>query len=184
LTRKTSPRCRLLFLAVNWIRKGGDIAFDTLLKLVESGVDAELIVCGCVPPHGVSHERMTVIPFLNKDDPLQLKTLTGLLLASDFLLLPTRYDCTPIVFCEANAFGTPVITTDTGGASGLIKNGENGFMLPPSAGGAEYAETICSVYRDDRRYAELRGSSRAAFEDRLNWNSWAIAVSRVLAEVV
>lgn len=184
LNRGKSGRLRLLFLAVNWFRKGGDIAFETLVSFTKQGIDAELIVCGCVPPTGVSHERMTVIPFLSKDDPVQMKVLTDLFLTADFLLLPTRYDCTPIVFCEANAFGMPVVTTDTGGVSSLISDGVNGIMLPSSARGDQYADAIYGLYRDDVQYAALNRSSRAAFEERLNWDSWALSVGKVFTGIL
>ena len=184
LARKKSERCRLLFLGVDWIRKGGDIAFETLLKLEELGVQAELMVCGCTPPQGVTYERMTVIPFLDKNDEKQRKELEQLLMAADFLLLPTRADCTPIVFCEASAFGLPVITTHTGGVPEIVREGENGFLLPYEARGDAYAEVIARVYHDDERYAELVRTSRAAFEARLNWDAWGIAVKHILADLL
>lgn len=184
LKKKKSDRCRLLFVGVDWQRKGGEIAFEALLKLEEMGIQAELIVCGCVPPEAFSHERMKVIPFLNKNDEKQYKELEQLYISSDFLLLPTRNECYGIVFCEANAFGLPVITTSTGGVPEVVRDGENGFVLPLSARGAEYAEVIARIYRDDQRYAELVRSSRAAFDDRLNWDSWGITVKKILTEML
>ncbi len=184
LAREKSERCRLLFLGVDWVRKGGDIAFETLLKLEELGVQAELIVCGCTPPERIAHERIKVIPFLDKNDERQRKELEQLLMSADFLLVPTRADCTPIVFCEASAFGLPVITTDTGGVPEVVGEGENGFLLPYEARGDAYAEVIARVYHDDERYAELVRASRAAFEERLNWDAWGVAVKHILADVL
>ena len=184
LQKQKSGRCRLLFMAVNWQRKGGDIAFETLLKLEEMGIEAELIVCGCTPPKEFAHEHMTVIPFLDKNDERQREELNKLFIKSDFLLLPTRGDCTPIVFSEANAFGLPIITTNTGGVPEIIREGENGFMLPMSARGEEYAKIIAEVYRDDSRYAELVKSSRAAFDERLNWDAWGTSVANILHEML
>jgi glycosyltransferase involved in cell wall biosynthesis len=184
LQKQRSGRCRLLFLAVNWPRKGGDIAFETLLKLEEMGVEAELIVCGCTPPKEFVHERMTVIPFLDKNDERQREELNKLFVKSDFLLLPTRGDCTPIVFSEANAFGLPIITTNTGGVPEIVHEGENGFMLPMSARGADYAKVIEEVYQDDSRYSELVKSSRAAFDNRLNWDAWGTSVAKILHEML
>lgn len=182
--KRGTGRCRLLFLAVNWARKGGPLAFETLQHLLKRGIDAELIVCGCVPPPGARHERVIVIPFLNKDDPEHREQLEALFLSSGFLLLPTRHDCTPIVFCEANGFGLPVITSDTGGVSSVIRNGENGYMLPLQSGGADYAGLISEVYGNDCRYSALRRSSRAAFDERLNWDSWAKAAGTVFRSIL
>jgi len=61
-----------------------------------------------------------------------------------------------------------------------VKDGENGFLLPPSAGGAEYAALIAEVYRDEQRYAELVRSSRVVFETRLNWDAWGITVNKLM----
>jgi glycosyltransferase involved in cell wall biosynthesis len=184
LTRKPSGRCRLLFLGVEWERKGGDIAFETLLKLEELGIAAELTVCGCTPPQAFAHERMHVIPFLDKNDKRQYRELERLFLESDFLFVPTRADAYGLVFCEASAFGLPVITTSTGGVPEAVRDGENGFLLPYDARGAAYAEVIAAAYRDHERYAALVRDSRAAFESRLNWDAWGVAVGRILADLL
>jgi glycosyltransferase involved in cell wall biosynthesis len=182
LGKKRSDDCKLLFLGVNWERKGGDIAFETMLRLREMGIPAELIVCGCTPPGELSHPALKVIPFLDKNDAQQGERLARLLASSDFLLLPTRAECAGIVFCEAAAFGLPVITTDTGGVSGMVVNGENGYMLPINATPAEYARTIYDIHQDHEHYGRLVMSSRKAFEQKLNWDSWALAVKRILID--
>lgn len=182
--KQKSDQCRLLFIGFDWQRKGGDIAFETLLALEERGIQAELTVCGCVPPPRYTHRRMKVIPYLDKNNPDQYHLLEQLYLKSDFLLLPTRNECFGLVFCEANAYGLPVITTHTGGVPEVVKDGQNGFVLPISARGPAYADTIATLYQDDRRYAELVHSSRAAFDERLNWNAWGLATSQLITEML
>jgi glycosyltransferase involved in cell wall biosynthesis len=179
--RKRSDQCKLLFTGLEWERKGGDIAFETLLRLEKMGIEAELIVCGCVPPGNISHPHLRVIPYLDKNDPHQHDELEHLFITSDFLLLPTRADCAPNVFREANAFGLPVITTNTGGISSIITDGENGSMLPLEARGNDYAALIVSIYNDEERYAEMVRASRKAFEERLNWDTWGRAVRDILS---
>lgn len=184
LGKKKSDRCRMLFVGNNWERKGGSIAFETLLALEDMHIQSELIICGCTPRGNISHERMTVIPFLDKTDEIQRMKLEQLYMMADFFLLPTRNDCTPIVFCEANAFGLPVITTDTGGIAGIIKQGENGFMLPYNDRGGAYAEVIAKIYQDDQQYRDLVRSSRAAFDTRLNWDAWGQAMKSILTAML
>src|SRR5260370_21113533 len=130
LNRQRSDQCKLLFVGRDWNRKGGPIAFETLLKLEERGIQAELIICGCIPPKAFSHERMRIIPYLNRKDPVQRRELEMLYETADFFLLPTRADCTPMVFCEASSFGLPIIAPDIGGVHEIIRDGENGFLLP------------------------------------------------------
>jgi hypothetical protein len=50
----TAPTCRLLFMGVGWERKGGGIAYETLLALEALSIDAELIICGSTPPSGIA----------------------------------------------------------------------------------------------------------------------------------
>ncbi len=182
--KKKSDRCRLLFIGFDWQRKGGDIAFETLLALEQHGIEAELIVCGCVPPRKFSHPRMKVIPYLDKNDANQYKELEQLYLSSDFLLLPTRNECFGLVFCEANAFGLPVVSTFTGGVPEVIREGENGFLLPLHARGSDYARVIARLYSDEQLYNDLVRSSRKAFDDRLNWDAWGAAASASIIEML
>jgi len=183
--RKKSSCCRLLFVAnTDWLRKGGDIAFETLLSLEEKGIQAELIVCGLTPPSTFSHERMRVIPFLDKKDERQRKEFEHLYMSSDFLLLPTRNDTFGMVFCEAGAYGLPSITTNTGGVPEVVRDGENGFVLPYDARGDAYAEVIAKIYQDDQLYRAMVKASRAAYDERLNWDAWGIAVTDLIAQLL
>ena len=127
---------------------------------------------------------MKVIPFLNKNDENQRKELEQLYITSDFLLFPTRNECYGIVACEASAFGLPVVATDTGGVAGAVSEDENGFLMPYNARGAEYAQLIAQVYQDEPRYAALVKSSRAVFDEKLNWDAWGSTVKRLLSEML
>jgi glycosyltransferase involved in cell wall biosynthesis len=182
--KKKSAICKLLFVGVDWQRKGGEIAFETLLALHQMKIPAELIVCGCVPPKHFIHPAMKVIPYLNKNDPAQYNYMVQLYLEANFLLLPTRNECFGIVFCEANAFGLPAITTQTGGVPEVVRNDENGFVLPLEAQGDAYARLIASIYNDEARYAQLVLSSRAAYDERLNWDSWGITVNNIISSIL
>ena len=180
--RKRSDECRLFFLGVHWQRKGGDIALQTLLELERMGVNAHLTICGCVPPQPVFHPRITVIPYLSKKIPEQKKQLEQLFEHSDFLLLPTRAECWGIVFSEAASYGLPVISTDTGGVNGVVKEGASGFLLPLSATGTDYAELIQKIYGDEKLYSELVKSSRAHYENEINYDTWAQRLKEKLFE--
>lgn len=184
LSRKKGNVCRLLFLGVLWDRKGGSIAFEALKELINKGIDAELTVCGCIPPPQFIHGKMKVIPFLNKNNKADYKTFHDLLMNSDFLILPSRNECFGVVFCEASAYGLPSIAADTGGISGAIKEGENGFLLPLSATGKDYANIISRIFKDDERYYKLVKSSRDLYESSLNWDAWAKEVTILIAPLL
>jgi glycosyltransferase involved in cell wall biosynthesis len=173
LEKEKNPTLTLLFLAVDWDRKGGRIAFEALKHLHSMGIQAKLIVCGCIPPKEFSHSFMEVIPFLNKNIKEDHDRFIELLSTSHFLILPTRADCSLLVACESNAYGMPAITTATGGVADVVKDNVNGFCLPYQADGTKYAEIIAEIFNDKERYHQLILSSRKRFEEKLNWDKWA-----------
>lgn len=172
-------RCKLLFVGVEWVRKGGAIAFDTLVQLRKNGVAAELTICGCVPPTGFEHPNLTIIPFLDKNNPEQLARMVQLYREADFFLLPTRAECAAVAFCEASSFGVPSFTTDTGGIADFVENGINGYRLALSANGADFAEAIERVLNNPTLYQQLRVSARDLYEQKLNWDAWGRAAKQL-----
>jgi glycosyltransferase involved in cell wall biosynthesis len=170
----------LLFLAVDWDRKGGKIAFDALVHLHEQGIEAKLIVCGCTPPAQYQHPGLEVIPFINKNLPADYAQFVRILSSSHFLLLPTRADCSLLVAMEANSYGVPAITTAVGGVPDVVLDGINGYCLPLEAEGQAYAKTIAAIYADEPRYRQLVASSRKRFDEELSWTKWTDLFERAL----
>jgi glycosyltransferase involved in cell wall biosynthesis len=127
---------------------------------------------------------MKVIPFLDKNNLNDRAKLINLLLNANFLLLPTRSEAYGIVFCEANAFGLPVIATDTGGVSEIVKNGYNGFLLSRNAEASDYARTIMQIWNDESKYFELVQNSRKSYDQRLNWDAWGKKVKKALDTIL
>jgi glycosyltransferase involved in cell wall biosynthesis len=171
---------KLLFVGVYWEDKGGDIVYDCFLELLKKGFPVELTVVGCQPEHGRSHPKMKVIPFIDKNDPEGQKQLADIYQEHHFLLLPTRFDCTPIVINEASAFGVPVIAPRTGGVEGHLKNHENGCLADYNDKGEKYAEIIETYLKDPQMYLLLRKSTRKLYEDQLNWEKWTLSLKKIL----
>jgi len=180
-TRKKDELFKLLFIGVYWKRKGGDVVFDTFKFLLDKGYNVSLTICGCVPP--IQHEKMKVYPFLNKNIEEDMNKLTEIIQESHVLFVPTKADCSPIVFCEASAFGLPIITTDTGGVSSIVENDVNGFCLPINSNSTAYAEVIIKLIQDEQNFLKLSKSSRALYLSKLNWENWGKEVSDIITKI-
>jgi glycosyltransferase involved in cell wall biosynthesis len=170
--KQNNTTLTLLFLAVDWDRKGGKIAFDALVQLHAQGLKAKLIVCGCTPPAEYQHPGLEVIPFINKNLPQDYDLFVQILSTSHFLILPTRADCSLLVAMESNSYGMPAITTEVGGVPDVVLDGVNGYCLPLEAEGKAYAELIAEIYADQPRYQQLIESSRKRFDEELSWTKW------------
>ena len=175
--------CRLLFIGLDWERKGGDIVIETAALLREANFPCHFDLVGALPDTAVLASNVTLHGRLIKSDPEQLATFTGLLRGASILFLPTRQDCTPMVFAEANALGVPALASDVGGVSGVVSDGENGMLLPGDATAADFANAIISLWNDRPRYLAMRLSARAAYDDRLNWRAWAKGMAAMINEL-
>ena len=81
------------------------------------------------------------------------------------------------MFCEASAFGLPLITTNTGGIPTIVEDGVNGYKLPLEATGREFAKKIIEVYSNTALYNKMRISSRNKFDEVLNWDKAGLRLS-------
>jgi len=67
---------------------------------------------------------------------------------------------------------------------GAIRNGRNGYLLPPEAPPQAYAELIRDLFRDRDRYLSLVASSRDTYEETHNWDAWGARTLRVIQSAV
>lgn len=184
LQHRISAPLRLLWVGADWNRKGGDIAFDCMMQLRRQGIDARLAICGCTPPARFLHDAVESVGFLRKNIPADRQQLSQLYLDSHLFLFPTRAEAFGSVLCEASAHGLPALATDTGGVGGAVRDGENGYLLPVSATGSDYAVKVLEVIRSNNEYERLVRGSRDAYESRLNWDTWGKTVRPVFEDLV
>ncbi|MDP2454933.1 MULTISPECIES: glycosyltransferase family 4 protein [unclassified Kaistella] len=178
-----SSEITFLFLGVEWERKGGQIALDTIKILRERNYPVKLQVVGCIPPVTAADE-MNVIPFLNKNNPAEAQQIFDFLQHSHFMFMPTRADCTPISFCEAASYGLPVISTNTGGVEAIVESEKTGFLLPLDANAEQYADKIEVLLRNPNQIKKLSLNARKKYEEELNWDFWGEEIQKVITNLL
>jgi len=177
VSARSRESCTLLFLGVDWERKGGQIAVEAARLLNLRGLKTQLIVAGCSVP-GEKHAFVTELGFISKRTEEGRSKIAELLRTSNFLIFPTRAECAGIVLSEASAFGLPIITTDTGGIATYVSQEMNGVRLPLTAGAEIYADHILRIFRDQSTYRAMAFAGWNEYSGRLNWQS---AVSSLLS---
>ncbi len=180
---KVSSPFHLLFLGINWERKGGKIALETYRLLKKQNANIKLTICGCVPPENINDPGVTVIPFLNKNIAEESARFDALLKSADLLLLPTKAECFGVVFCEAAAYGLPSLSYETGGTASAIVDGKSGKLFPLTSGPEEFAAIIKNWLNKPEEFSSLRRTSRETFEQHLNWDSWAKRIASIATTI-
>ena len=176
--------CRLLFIGIHWLRKGGDVVLAAGEILAERGFPFRIDIVGSAPDEGLPERPwLTSHGYLSKADEGQRAQLQALIQKAGFLFLPTRQDTYGIVFAEASAYGTPSVTRDVGGVASVVRDGVNGIVLPADATAEDFAAAIEAVWRDRARYQELREGARREYEQRLNWTSWARSIRNIIVQL-
>lgn len=184
IAKRPTDRCDLVFLSVDWHRKGGPFALRVAQLLNDSGIPTSLSVVGCKPEFdGTLPDFVRPLGYIPKNTAEGSARLSELLLSSHFLILPSLADCTPMVVAEANSHGLPALARDTGGISSLVSNGANGVLFKPTASAYEYAQYVVELMAQPGTYEQLAHSSRNAQERRLNWDTAGKAVAKILRGV-
>ena len=170
INARDSDVCRLLFVGKEWTRKGGDIALQVASQLNQRGIPTELHIVGC-NPRGELPGFVKLHGFISKASEEGRRRLDDLFSRSHFFVLPTRADCTPVVFPEACSFGLPILTSNVGGIPTVVRDGKNGFAYPLDASPEQYCATIERLWSSKQEYVQLALSSFTEYSERLNWDT-------------
>jgi glycosyltransferase involved in cell wall biosynthesis len=177
--------CKLLFVGIDWERKGGEIAVEITRKLNEFSLKTELHIAGCNPalPQPIP-DFVKIHSFIDKKTNEGLKKFISLFKESHFFIMPSLYEPYGIVFCEANSFALPAIGSDTGGIPTIIKDNINGLLMKQPVNIEIISENIIKLFQDKRTYNEIAISSYNEFKTRLNWESSCQIVKQLMSEII
>ena len=135
----------------------------TAQKALQAGIEAargagiELLIAG-EGPERAALERLGHGRFLG---PLPRRSVLELFAAADAVLLSSAWENFPHVLVEALALGTPVIATRVGGVAEVVRDGENGLLVPPGDVGA-LRDAIVRFFSSPPLAASLRAAAAAS----------------------
>jgi glycosyltransferase involved in cell wall biosynthesis len=171
VANRSAEECRLLFVGVDWVRKGGDTVLAAAQIMAAEGQPTKLTIVGCDPfgSRGAP-PFVDVVGFLSGRSEQDREKLNWLFQSSHFLVLPSAAEAYGIVLCEAAAYALPSVASRTGGISDIIDDGITGELLPEHADGRQYAETLMTLFRNQERYRTLAMAAFDKYRKQLNWD--------------
>lgn len=167
-------KVKLLFVGVDWERKGADLAIKTAAKLEKlyPGKFSLDIIGLDKPDKEVISENIKFHGFLNKNSNEDRNKIIEFYQNSHLFFLPTKAEAAGIVFSEASEYGLPIITHNTGGISSYVGNDISGKLLPIGSSEDDFINAILSIVGCPNTYIRYSKNARNKYLNELNWQIW------------
>jgi glycosyltransferase involved in cell wall biosynthesis len=177
---------RLVFLGNLIPRKGLHTVLNALQRLPPDA--AQLNVIGSPDLHPVYASRIRRwIGRMNGQvqllGSLPHGAIQGHLMEAQILVMPSAHEGFAIAYLEGMGCGLPAVAGSAGGATELVRDGENGFLVPPNDP-VVLAERLARLAGDRALLSELGQQALASFEAHPTWEQCADRVRSFLAEIV
>lgn len=114
---------KILFVGINWERKGGDILLKAFEKLNFFFPNVELRIAGCSPK--INKKGVKILGQLSKDQ------LEKEYQNCHIFCLPGYREPSAVALIEAAAFELPIIASNVGGTADRVIDNYNGFLIEP-----------------------------------------------------
>jgi glycosyltransferase involved in cell wall biosynthesis len=164
----------LLFISLDFEKKGGHIAYEAFLKVKEKFPDTSLSIIGQKPPgYVLETPGVNYVGLLNKKSPRDIAILQYELNSSFFLIHPTKMDTMGAVIAEAGYYGLPSIAPDNFGIPDLIENGSTGFMVPLPLSAEKFSVLILEMMDNMAKYLAMRKNVREFMVKERSWTGIA-----------
>lgn len=153
-----------------------------------AGPDWRLAVVGPEPDPGHARAVRTLADDLGVADRVSFRgelstaDLAGVLRESHALAVPSEYEGFGMAYLEGMGFGLPAIASAAGGASAVVADRENGYLVDP--GDVAGVRDALAALADDRdRLARMGTAALARFDAHPEWGDTVAGVGGFLAEV-
>jgi glycosyltransferase involved in cell wall biosynthesis len=159
----------ILFVGMDWERKGGPVLAAAFQQLLATHPDATLTIVGCSPKLTLPNCRVTGrIPLSEVQQHYDAATV---------FCLPTKLEPFGFVFIEAMGQKLPIVATRVGAIPDFVQDGKNGYLVDPDdvTGLANALKTITA---DPERCRLMGEAGRRTVDQCYSWET----VARIMKE--
>ena len=176
---------RLLFAGTWRKNKGIEDLDPAFVTLAGAHPELQLVVLGAGMPESViladfpEHVRSRVVVKKAGSDAEFAATYAS----CDMLLQPSLFEGTPQTIMEAMACGRPIVTTRTCGMRDVIRDHDNGLLIPMRSP-ASLVQAVEELLRDAALRERLGAAARSDARENYVWKTVAQPVKRAYAELM
>ncbi len=172
--------------------KGHDV-FQDMARLVAQAIpDAQFIVAGENTQTSADNAYKTRILEAAANDPLLKNRLHYLgfradtervIAAADVVVCSSHFESYGMVNIEAMASGKPVVSTNRGGPSETVADGETGYLVPPGDA-AGLARQVIALLENPELRQQMGTAARARVEQLFSVTSMAAQYTQVVGRIL
>jgi glycosyltransferase involved in cell wall biosynthesis len=168
---------RILFVGVDWKRKGGPELLEAFKEVLQRYPKAHLTIAGA--------DVRVELPNCTVLGQVSAQQLAQHFAQSSIFCLPTRHEPFGIAFVEAMMHRLPVVATRVGAIPDMVDDGVNGYLVPPGDAHA-IAQALDKLLADPTHCQALGQRSYKKAADLYTWPRTGqrirARIMRILAE--
>lgn len=182
------PQGRVVLTVGRWAAneryKGADDLIEAIATLRKTVPDVSLVAVGTgddLPRLREISAELHVAEHVHFFEGLSGEELAGCYARAQVFALPSTGEGFGLVYLEAMAFAKPVVAAAAGGATDLIQDGQNGFLVPPRDVAA-LAQTLEQLLRDDSLCEVIGQRGAAIVRERYQFETFRRALKGILGD--
>ena len=165
----------ILFVGVNWERKGGPVLEEAFRILLGTHPDATLTVVGCSPTLSLPNcEVVGRVP---------LAEVKAYFERASLFCLPTRREPFGVVFLEAMAHKLPIVATNVGAIPDFVSDGATGYLVEPN-NPRKLAGKLMELIGSSERCRAFGALGHQRFWERYTWGQTGSRLREHIAPII
>lgn len=165
----------ILFVGIDWERKGGPDLVAAFKEVLYACPDAQLTIVGCSPNIDA--------PNCNIVGRVPLGEVKKYYEAASVFCLPTRQEPFGIAIIEALSHKLPVVATNIGAIPDLVVNEENGYLIEP-CDSKQLAEKLIGLISDPEKCRRFGEKGHALIAQKYTWgNTVATMMAHITSQL-
>jgi glycosyltransferase involved in cell wall biosynthesis len=152
----------ILFVGLDWERKGGPQLVEAFRQLRVDFPDAALTIVGSSVPLDA--------PGINVVGRVSVDALDAYYQAATIFCMPSRNEPFGVVFVEAMAHALPIVAARIGALPDMVEDDRNGYLVPVDDGDA-LTRALGKLLQSEERRAQFGQQSWQLAQERYNWKA-------------
>jgi glycosyltransferase involved in cell wall biosynthesis len=174
------PTPSVLFVSMDFKRKGGVIAYKCFVELKKQIPQLTLQIIGDAPGKSITESDGVIYHgFIDKKTEEGLQRFDEIFRSASFLIHPTEKDMTPLIIVEAGYYSIPAIAPKNFGIPEMIQHSQTGLIVHDNAV-VEYVNSLKDVLSNPEKLNNLR---QRCFEFMGGNFTWDIVGKQIKQEI-